>query len=400
MKKLLLLCFFLVSPHISAQLGFCEGSKGDFIFHEDFGRGSVGTALPAGVNSYNYVTGTDPEDGFYTISNSIGVTITSWHSNLPSTTISNGLALIVNADDINAGRFYQKAIPDLCEVTSYEFSAFLMNLYNKNNGVCNFEDIPINVRFEIWDETNSRILKEGTTGDIASTATAKWEQYALTFQTEPGQDSVILKMFNEGVGGCGNDLAIDDIIFRSCGDLTEISSSSNAENPFYVCESETPSTLTLTATPDFSIYNQHNYQWQVSEDNVNWQNIPGETNEDFTTPEISKSKYYRVKVAEDAVNLNNNLCSKASKSFQINFYKVPPAPVSNGDKTICSNEGIPPLSVSVENGETVNWYDAEVNGNLLSEETISFILKKKGLITLRPSTPIPVVPEAQEQQLL
>ncbi len=378
MKKWLLLYLFLVSPHISAQLGFCEGSKGDYIFHEDFGQGTVGMALPAGVTSYNFVTGMDPEDGFYTVANSIGANITSWHSNLPSTTISNGLALIVNADDVNAGRFYQIAIPDLCENTSYEFSAFLMNVYDKSSGVCNFQDIPINVRFEIWDETNSRILKEGVTGDIASSATAKWEQYALTFQTEPGQDSVILKMFNEGVGGCGNDLAIDDIVFRSCGDLTEISSDSNAESPFYICESETPSTLTLTATPDFSVYDQHSYQWQVSDNNQNWQDIRGETNESYTTPEISGSNFYRVKVAEDAVNLSNNLCSTASESFQINFNKVPLAPISNGDITICSNEDIPPLSVSVENGETSNWYDAMENGNLIAEGSTSLFPEDEG----------------------
>lgn len=379
MKNLISIFLLLLSAHTFAQLGFCEGSKGDFIFHEDFGQGNVGVPLPAGVTTYTYVTGRDPDDGFYTISTRLGITFNSWHNRLPSTTISNGLALIVNADDANAGRFYEIAIPNLCENTSYEFSAYLMNVHNKSSGACNNQDIPINVRFEIWEETNTRLLKQGITGNINSTATPTWKQYALTFRTEPGQGSVILKMFNEGVGGCGNDLAIDDIIFRSCGDFTAINSNTNAQSPLNVCESSLPASFTLTATPDFTIYNQHNFQWQESVDNQTWFDITGETKENFATSTVTTSKYYRVKVAEDAQNLNNNLCSTVSESFEIKFIETPEAPLSNGDKIICSNDELPALSVTVASGETVNWYDAPQNGNLLAEGSSSYFPQAEGI---------------------
>jgi len=122
-----------------------------------------------------------------------------------------------------------------------------MNVYDPTSSVCDDGGIPINVKFQIWDETDTALLKGGNTGDISSTNSPVYKQYALTFRTKPGQNSVILKMFNNGVGGCGNDLAIDDIIFRSCGDLTKITSQGNSEPEFAVCESEAPVSLTLTA---------------------------------------------------------------------------------------------------------------------------------------------------------
>jgi len=374
MKLNFLLLIFLFSNPVFSQLGFCPGSKGDAIFHEDFGSGS----LPAGTTNYAYVTG-DPNDGQYTISAQIGQNNGTWHSYLPKTTVSNGRALIVNAS-YTSGQFYWTQITGLCENTTYEFSAFLMNVYDPTSLACLDIDggIPINVRFQIWDETDKDLLKEGNTGDISSNNSPVYKQYALTFQTEPGQKSVILKMFNNGVGGCGNDLAIDDIIFRSCGDLTKITSQANSEPGFVVCKAEAPVSLTLTATPDFSVYTQHAFQWQESNDNENWQDIPGEINLDFTSPPLNSSRYYRVKVAENAVNLDDNLCSSASEAFFINIVETPEAPLSNGDILVCDDAVIPALSVQVEAGETVNWYDAEVGGNQIAAGTLTFTPVNQG----------------------
>ena len=129
--------FVFFTKTINAQLGFCSGSKGDPIFHEDFGSGSgTGNPLAAGITNYTYVVG-DPQDGQYTISDQISQQIGSWHNSLPSTTVSNGRALIVNAD-YTAGLFYQTPISGLCENASYEFSAYLMNIFNAASGVNKF----------------------------------------------------------------------------------------------------------------------------------------------------------------------------------------------------------------------------------------------------------------------
>lgn len=371
MKVYLLFALLFVSASGYAQLGFCEGSKGDPIFQEDF---EAATELPPGTTNYIHVN-QDPQDGEYTVSNQIGNIITTWHSSLPPTTVSNNYALIVNAS-FTSGRFYQTEITGLCENTTYEFSAFLMNIYDRSSMGCEDGGIPINVRFEIWDETNSNLLKEGNTGDIPSQNSPEWEQYALTFQTEVGQQAVILKMYNNGVGGCGNDLAIDDIIFRSCGDLTTVTSE-NGENRLDVCAEEAPVSLTLQATPDFSVYNSHAYQWQESSNSEVWNDIPGETDEVFNTPSLSNNRFYRVKVAEDPVNLNDNLCSTVSESFTVNILETPYPPESDGNVSICNDEETPELNVEVEEGETANWYDE--NNNMIAENTESYLPDTQGV---------------------
>jgi gliding motility-associated-like protein len=379
MTRFVFLFFFILSCTSSfAQLGFCEGSKGDPIFHEDFGSGNgSGPPFSSGTTSYSYVTG-DPQDGQYTIAGGVGQQINSWHSFLPNTTLSNERALIVNAD-FTSGQFYKTEITGLCENTSYEFSAYLINIYDRQNPNCPNGGIPINVRFEIWDETDTQLLKEGSTGAIASRSSPAWEQYALTFQSEAGQDSVILKMFNNGEGGCGNDLAIDDIIFRSCGDLTTVTSEETAGAEMVVCGSDAPVNVELNASPDNSIYQSHVFQWQESEDGENWQNIAGATGDSYVSDLISTSTYFRVKVAEDEVNLANNLCSSASEAFFVNVVATPQAPVSNGDILICSGEPFPELSVQIEGDETVNWYDAATGGNLIAENTASFSPENAGI---------------------
>jgi len=371
----LILIFFCFQSY--AQLGFCNGSKGDPIFHEDFGSGSgIGNELGAGITSYRFVS-QDPQDGEYSISDDIGNTINSWHSYIPQTTVSHGKALIVNAD-YTAGKFYEKKISGLCENTTYEFSAFLMNVYDRSSNICVDGGIPNNVKFEIWDETDSFIIKSGDTGNIISTNTPKWEQYALTFQSESGQDSVILKMYNNGEGGCGNDLAIDDIIFRACGDLTEISNSEGVSNLLSVCQTNAPISTTLTANPDNSVYEEHFYQWQKSLNSEDWQDIPGANSAIYQTSAITSTTYFRVKVAEDIVNLASNECSSASEAFKINIIQKPLPPVSDGDIIICGNESLPALNVNGAEDVEINWYDSETAGNLLAENTNSFIPGTEG----------------------
>eukprot|EP00903_Cladosiphon_okamuranus_P000732 g730.t1 len=47
-------------------------------------------------------------------------------------------------------------------------------------------------------------------------------------------------------------------------------------------------------------------------------------------------------------------------------------PMSNGDATICQGDPIPTLSVSVNPGETVDWYDAPVGGTLLAMSNTNY----------------------------
>ena len=365
MRSLLIILLFLVSASVWSQYDFCVGSKGDPIYHQNFEGGNA--ALPSGFTNYQFVTG-DPNDGEYTVSSQVGQGNSTWHPYFPSTTISNGKALVVNAS-YTSGQFFSTTITGLCQNTTYEFSAFLMNVYDRSSAACEDGGIPVDVRFEIWDETNTTLLKVMSSGEVTSTSAPKWERFGLTFRSGVGQASIILKMFNNGEGGCGNDLAIDDIIFRSCGDLTLISSSEDLSDELDFCEENIPAKIQLTAFPDYSVYTQHYYQWQASDDQQDWKDLQGENTNEITIQEITKSMYFRVKVAEDKDNLSGNYCNSASEPFLVKVVQTPDPPRSNGDRVVCSNVSLPILSVLAESGEKVNWYDKPLGGQLLAEHT-------------------------------
>lgn len=339
----------LLVSELQAQLGFCSGNSGDPIFTETFGTG-VASQLPVGTTSYDFVTNS-PFDGQYTVSSNTA--FYDWHNVSDHTSgDTNGRSLIVNAD-FTTGEFYRTTITGLCENTSYEFSSWMINLLPASG--CGGVGIPINVRFEIWDSTDTSLLASGDTGNINATSSPNWQQYALVFQTQLSQTSVILKMRNNGVGGCGNDLALDDIVFKSCGDSVLIEDALNRSN-IVLCEDELPFNTTLTATPDFSIFSSHFYQWQESIDATNWVDLLGATTNTLPILLINNTTYYRVKIAEDIVNVNNSFCNSTSEVFEIQVVNFPNAPINNGDLTICENDTTP-LSVTVPSGIIVNWYD-------------------------------------------
>ena len=372
----LFLTFFLAILYsipypVYGQLGFCGGNSGDPIFTETFGTGTnVGPPLPVGTTTYQYVTGA-PQDGQYTISNNSG--FFDWHNTGDRTPGDvNGKMLIVNAD-FSSGEFFRTSISGLCQGTSYEFSAWVLNLLPISG--CGGNGIPINVGFEIWDSTNTILLASGDTGPVGGTNTPVWNQYGLVFQTQSGQTDIILKMRNNGQGGCGNDLAIDDIVFKSCGDSVDITDDSNA-NGFVGCTNEVNS-LELNANPDFSVFQTHAYQWQLSNDGNNWSDISGANNPIYTINPVEGNTFFRVKVAEDAANLQNDLCNVISDVFELTIEAPPNQPISDGNGTNCGLED-DSLSVSVPDNIVVNWFDAPSGGNLLEENTSSLIVSVPG----------------------
>ncbi|MCB0382942.1 MAG: hypothetical protein KDD05_06475, partial [Psychroserpens sp.] len=357
---ILIFSLIFTSDLAFAQLGFCQGNSGDPIFVENFGTGLTDSPLPPGTTTYNYANGADPDDGLYTVSSNTDYF--DWFDIQDHTPGDvNGRMLIVNSS-FSAGEFYRTTINGLCENTSYEFSSWIVNL-TPASGFCGAGAIPVNVRFEIWDDTDTNLLASGNTGNIGSTNSPNWQQYGLVFQTIPAQTSVILKMINNGSGGCGNDLAIDDIVFKSCGDFISVTDPSN--NTFVsLCSSETPYSTTLIANPDNSVFNDHFYQWQESADDTIWTDIPGATNSNLVLSGVTTTTYYRAKVAEFASNLNNNDCITYSSTFIISITQLPNPPiiecweVASVNNATCSWEVSgtqPPEPTGLECWETTNF---------------------------------------------
>lgn len=372
----LIITLLLYSAFGFGQLGFCNGSSGAPIFLENFGSGTnYGPALPAGITNYTFVNTGFPQDGQYTLYHRTNLIPNSsnWLYSLDRTPDNepngiDGKCLIVNASN-SPGQFYRRTVTGLCSNTRFEFSAWLINIYNAASGACPGSGIPINVTFEIWDETDSILLQSGNTGNISGTAFANWNQFGLIFTMPAGQTSVILKMRNNGAGGCGNDLAIDDIMFRACGEYSSITNIASTGNSMSICENATITNPNLQVTTTGSI--AHVYQWQQSNDNINYTDIVGQNASNYTIPNITTTTYYRVKVAQDISNLNNPFCSTLSDIYSVIFTPAPNPPVSNGNQTICLNQATN-LSVSVPSNEGVNWYDSATNGNLLLANSTTY----------------------------
>jgi gliding motility-associated-like protein len=370
----LLLLFSFLSVY--AQLGFCNGNSGAPIFVEDFGAGPGSVSLPNGTTTYLYSNGF-PNDSFYTVRNNTFGNPYDWQEIEDHTpNDSNGRFLIVNAD-FTAGEFYKTTVTGLCEFTTYEFSAWLLNLL-KVPGFCVDLgiEIPINVKFQIWDSNETTLIASGDTGDIYATAAPTWGEFGLVFQTLENQQSVVLKMLNNGGGGCGNDLVIDDIEFKTCGDNVVVTDELD-NTSLTICNSETPYATTLTSTPDFAVFTSHFYQWQESSDGVTWQDIVGETNQNINL-NVTSGGFYRTKVSEFEDNLSNEQCILLSDLYQISINPNPPAPNSNGDVSFdCSlNEAI--LSVTSNSNTSVNWYDAASNGQLLQANSLTYTANAVG----------------------
>lgn len=369
--KLVITPFFLFFVSISyGQLGFCSGSKGEAIFTENFGNGTdFGPELPSGITTYPFTNG-GPQDGLYTLYHRTNL-LQSWH-NSPDHTPDEidgqyGKSLIVNANNNVSGAFYKRAVTGLCINTTFEFSAWFLNVYNKNAPACANNEIPINVKFEIWNSTETVLLGSGDTGDIFSETTPIWKQFALVFTTN-NQTSVVLIMKNNGVGGCGNDLAIDDITFQSCGDLTTIANANFLNNTYTTCT--IPATITLNATTSGT--SNHFYQWQSSLDNTSWTNIAGQNTASFTSLPITTTTYYRTKIAQDIANINSAFCSTVSNVFKVEISNGLVPATSNGNVNSCSNQPIPSLSVNTNSDNIVSWYDQPTGGTLLLAGSTSF----------------------------
>lgn len=387
-----ILCLITFQGH--AQLGLCQGIKGEIMFHENFGDGlGIGTPLPPGVSSY-FFTNNFPEIGQYTIrSNSIPnlevlpdpdswlwhLLTNDWSNTLFS---SPGKMLLINANEIS-GTFYKKSINNLCELTSYEFSFWGAPLYRISSNNCTENEglgVPINIRLEVWDITETQLLSFAETGNINNSSIINFQQYGLIFNTQPNQTEVIIKIINNNLQpGCGNDLVLDEINVQVCaGNSTLTSIEYEDENPLF-CEEDTPVNINLNIE---NSYVGNYFIWQKSNDGQLWINIDDtpilNTGGNFTVnlSDIEETTYYRVKFASTSNNLINNNpdCLWFSNTYFVQILSSSDAPVSfSSNVSYCGDSVIPALAVLLVENLTVNWYDSPIGGNLLLSNSFSYV---------------------------
>lgn len=309
------LYFFILALILLPVLTFsqlCNGSLGDPVVFIDFGTGAgtTGTMPSAG---YQYTSSSCPNDGYYTITSFTTACFSNaWHTVTADHT-GNGTFMLVNAS-FQPSDFWVSTIKNLCPNTTYEFSAWIMNVLISPLG------IKPNLTFTI-ETTSGAILNSFNTGDIPVSSQPAWVPYGFYFTTTSTLSSVVLRIKNNAPGGNGNDLALDDISFRPCGPQL-ISSITGHANSVSVCqENQTAYVFNTTASPG---YTNPVYQWQVSTDSGRiWTDIPGANALTYTRAQTIAGNYrYRLSVAED-VNAGSSTCRVNSNLLVINVEGKP-----------------------------------------------------------------------------
>ncbi|MFZ4058430.1 MAG: gliding motility-associated C-terminal domain-containing protein [Ferruginibacter sp.] len=348
-----LLIFFIViffNTTIQAQL--CQGSLGDPIVNTTFGQGTnPGPPLAAAATSYQYVTNDCPQDGFYTVRNNTTACFSnSWHSlSNDHTGNTNGYFMLVNAS-VLLGAFYLDTVRNLCSNTTFEFAAWVMNVMPLFP--CNSVGTQPNLTFTI-ERIDGTVLQSYSTNNITPSASPVWRQYGFFFTTPPGIADVVLRIVNNAPGGCGNDLALDDITFRPCGpQIANVLNGANTTSA-NLCETDTK-TFQLNCTLSGGFLNP-SFQWQQrSTTQPVWTDITNANVGTYTfnyNPSMPVITYeYRMAVSETG-NLGSPQCRVYSLPFTFTVNRNPITTAVNNGPVCTSNA----LSLTATGGTSYNW---------------------------------------------
>ena len=328
----------------------CTGSLGDPVVNVSFGAGpNPGTQLQAATTTYNFTSSTCPNDGSYTVVNSSSSCFNgSWQNIGEDHTPNdvNGYMMLVNAS-FTPGDFYVDTVRNLCANTTYEFAAWITNVQLPTS--CNSNPILPKLIFNI-ETVSGTVLGTYSTGDIPPANAPAWKQYGLFFTTPINTNNIVIRLTNTAPGGCGNDLALDDITFRPCGPSIVTSLTGNGQTAADVCIGS------IANIPMKAIlgpgYASPSLQWQQSLNNGStWTDIAGATslNYNFTMAAIGTYQY-RLTVA-DGSNIIISSCRVASNPVTITVHNLPVVGAGS-NSPVCEKRTI---NLTATGGNTYAW---------------------------------------------
>ncbi len=354
---------FIVST--AAETPPCE-TLSSVLYQQTFGTGTgLATAMP-GTSGTGYTPkSTSPVNiEQYALTNNASQGDPSHWINLTDHTgNANGRMMVVNADNLNSRIFYDE-VDINCSNLKYSFYLYAAFIGNASyQTLCNsFGGFKYpRMTFTVRNADDNSIIANVTTPDITSTT---WTQYGMKWIMPAGVTRVILEVYNSGAGGCGNDLAIDDINFGLCDPEPTVNISGISDG----CIGGT--TTFNTALSDTTGYGTIEYQWQRSTDNVTWTNISGATSASYvlTAVTLADAVYYRILVAAPG-NLSNPSCRFTSNAYQLTLKSssVAASAAFANRPVICPND---PVTLAVSGGTlgtnaVWRWYTSSCGGTLV-----------------------------------
>jgi len=333
----------------------CNGSLGDPVINQDFGSGTnPGAPLAAGITNMQYTSNNCPDDGQYTIANSLvgsgNCHPDTWHD-VPTdhTGNPNGYMMIVNAS-VAPSVFFTQTAPTLCPGTVYQFSAYILNLIKLSASGSGVSEP--NITFSV-ETTDGQVLATTSSGTIAPTSSPAWVPASLYFTTPNNATSVVVKMTNNAPGGDGNDLILDDITFRACGPVIEAGFGSTSGSPTQLLCQGQNANLTLDAQVDNSSNASQQYQWQSYHANTGWVDTAGQTNTTLNVQFVNAypgTYQYRLGVTNGTSTLES--CRVYSQPLTIT---VQPVPVITGINPVMHQCAGDVVELTASGGSSYQW---------------------------------------------
>ncbi|MCW3088606.1 MAG: hypothetical protein JWQ78_1992 [Sediminibacterium sp.] len=279
--------------------------------------------LKSGVTNMQYVGKTCPDDGSYTLTNTTpGCFNFTWQGfSLDHTGDAGGRFMLVNAS-FEPSDFYVDTVSGLCGNTIYEFAGWVANVLKPF--ACAGAGIRPSLTFRI-ETTAGAILKEFNSGDILPESFLNWKQYGTFFSTPAGTGAVVLRIRNNAPGGCGNDLALDDITFRPCGPKITAYIHADDSTATEACK-DLQADINLTTSFSTGFIDPV-LQWQLSKDSgKTWIDIAGAQATNYLRKPTTGGLFlYRATISE-RTNFVTTTCRVASNLVTIDVHAVPTGP--------------------------------------------------------------------------
>ncbi len=270
------------------SMAVCRGSFTPTTnFIEDFGtftageprRAVTGATVEYQWNSNPYNAGSTANgwplsDDWYTIYyNAIRGGRPEWDNVDDHTNNGLGGMMIANSSN-NPKTFYKREVNGLCPGAKYNFSAWFINL-NSHQVLTNTcagygsRYQYAGVTFIVKNKLTGAVIGQFYTGDVSmdlrrndagNQRLTGWQQYGGTVTLPPGVTDVTVEIKNNNPGGCGNDIAVDDIEFKFCAPYIYAYIDGTADDQQEVCPG---ATLNLTSSIDpIDYFTDPQYYWE------------------------------------------------------------------------------------------------------------------------------------------
>jgi hypothetical protein len=316
------------------------------LYNQDFGTGNgmVATlpATPTASTTYTGSTTVPLAINRFAVSINASLPDPANFISLSDHTGGSGRMMVVNAD-ASAGIIYRDTLPVSCSGQQYSVSFWAVFIGNSAyqtvcDGLGGFKYPSILVR--IRDLFTGLTITQYTTDTIKLNS---WQQHGMKWVMPTGYTNVILELVNAAPGGCGNDLALDDIQYGICDPVPTVS----LNNPGGTCLGASV-TFTASLSDATVIPGPKDYQWQWSPSPGTgpWTNIVGATAATYTINPVlitDTGRYYRVIVAAQG-NIGIVTCQYISPGIKL-IGLVPSTAAASATKN--KNNICPGISVNL-----------------------------------------------------